>query len=332
MQFLDRINILSGIQPGKVHIGTMASILFSRIKISENENTNNVFLIADIHRQTKTPDHQYNIDCFVKNIRILTNDKWLLITQSSIENMLLKILWKLSVLCKVKDLNKIFIYHSMYKKNLTNKNTGMFLYPILMCADILLFNPRIVIVGKDQKINVEFAHKMFRKLGKKDIEFIYSDIQTNSFANTKYKMSKSGNNNQGTLYLEDDINVAKEKIFRAVTTSNQLETIEDIYKPENVGVVNLINCVYHINTALSIIKNKRIISKDYIFNKYINTNFLVLKQDLFQVFKLLKNIIEQANLYNNNEEFLETCKNYVLKTIKENYNRIIKNLKSVQHL
>ena len=126
----------------------------------------------------------------------------------------------------------------------TNLSAGMYVYPCLMAADILLYNPDYVPVGEDQKQHVELTRDIALRFNNK-----YSPTFTlpeplvgariMSLQDPSRKMSKSEHDNgdKGCIYLLDDINAARKKIMSAVTDSVGKVQLDKANQP---GIYNLI--------------------------------------------------------------------------------------------
>ena len=123
---------------------------------------------------------------------------------------------------------------------------GLFSYPCLMAADILLYDCKYIPVGDDQKQHVELtrdiANRMNNKYGNLFTvpEPIMNKVGSRvmSLSNPLKKMSKSDDpNDKGCIYLLDDLNVARKKIMSAVTDSDMLVKYDEENKP---GISNLI--------------------------------------------------------------------------------------------
>ena len=105
-------------------------------------------------------------------------------------------------------------------------DTGLFVYPTLMVADILLYNTDVVPVGKDQQQHVELTRDLAERFNKRyknvlNMPDVYVAPIGNKILNLQNpleKMNKSDNSdNKGTIFLMDDLNVARKKIMSAVT-------------------------------------------------------------------------------------------------------------------
>ena len=177
-------------------------------------------------------------------------------------------------------------------------STGLFVYPSLMVADILLYNTNIVPVGKDQQQHVELTRDLAEKFNKKyGNTFVMPDVYVAPVANKVLnlqnpleKMNKSdSNDNRGTIFLMDDIEVAKKKIMSAKTDS--LNRIK--YDEENQpGISNLMSILSKITGE----------SFESIEKRYEGIGYGVFKKEVADVVgKLLKDIQERYTKYNNRE-------------------------------
>ena len=122
--------------------------------------------------------------------------------------------------------------------------TGIFIYPTLMAADILLYDPDYVPVGVDQKQHVELTRDLALKFNSRYSEtFKIPEPLTSkqgakiySLSSPDKKMSKS-ESDKGTIYLLDDINVTRKKIMSAVTDLGHEIKYDPVNKP---GISNLL--------------------------------------------------------------------------------------------
>ena len=150
------------------------------------------------------------------------------------------------------ELNRMTQFKDKTLKGEKNLTAGLYTYPCLMAADILLYDADYVPVGEDQKQHVELTRDLAIRFNNK-----YSETFTvpepligkvgariMSLSDPSKKMSKSDETNKGCIYLLDDLNVARKKIMSAVTDS--LGTIK-LDKQNQPGLYNLIE----IASALS---------------------------------------------------------------------------------
>lgn len=131
---------------------------------------------------------------------------------------------------------------SSHEKNIS---VGLFTYPMLMAADILLYDADVVPVGIDQKQHVELARNIAIRFNHRYGETFKipepviskTGAKIYDLQNPLKKMSKSSDNDKGCIMLLDDIDVARKKIMSAVTDSDN----EIKYDPENKpGISNLL--------------------------------------------------------------------------------------------
>lgn len=159
--------------------------------------------------------------------------------------------WILNCFTYMGELNRMTQFKDKSAKHEDNINAGLFTYPVLMAADILLFQSDIVPVGNDQKQHLELARDVAERFNG-----IYGDVFTvpepyfgevgariMSLQEPTKKMSKSDENPNASIYLLDDPDTIIRKFKRAVTDSdNQI-----IYKDEKPGIQNLIDIYRTVN-------------------------------------------------------------------------------------
>jgi tryptophanyl-tRNA synthetase len=153
------------------------------------------------------------------------------------------------------ELNRMTQFKDKAAKHTDNINAGLYTYPVLMAADILLFQSDVVPVGSDQKQHLEIARDIAERFNS-----IYGDVFTipepyigkqgakiMSLQEPDKKMSKSDENLNASIYLMDDRDTIIRKFKRAVTDSdNQI-----IYSDEKPGIRNLIE-IYGLASGKSV--------------------------------------------------------------------------------
>ncbi|MBE5735177.1 MAG: tryptophan--tRNA ligase [Clostridiales bacterium] len=154
---------------------------------------------------------------------------------------------------KISELSRMTQYKS--KANTCHKDgvdTGLFVYPTLMVADILLYNTHIVPVGKDQQQHVELTRDLAERFNKRygntfEMPDVYVAPVGNKILNLQNpleKMNKSDDgNNKGTIFLLDDIDIAKKKIMSAVTDGYNRVHFDEDNQP---GISNLMSILSKI--------------------------------------------------------------------------------------
>lgn len=153
--------------------------------------------------------------------------------------------WILSCFTYMGELNRMTQFKDKSAKHADNINAGLFTYPVLMAADILLYQADYVPVGADQKQHLEITRDIAER-----INGIYGEVFTvpkpyipktgariMSLQNPDKKMSKSDENPNGSIYLLDDPDTIRRKFKRAVTDSDS----EVRYAKEKPGISNLLD-------------------------------------------------------------------------------------------
>ena len=143
------------------------------------------------------------------------------------------------------ELNRMTQFKDKAAKHADNINAGLFTYPVLMAADILLYQADVVPVGIDQMQHLELTRDIAQRFNG-----IYGDVFTipeayigkvgakiMSLQDPSKKMSKSDENPNGSIYLMDDPDTIMRKFKRAVTDSEG----QILYRDEQPGIKNLIN-------------------------------------------------------------------------------------------
>jgi tryptophanyl-tRNA synthetase len=153
--------ILTGIQSsGRPHLGNLLGAIIPAIKLSKITGNESFFFIADLHSLTSIKDAQQRID----NVNAVAAawlafgfdlEKNLLYRQSRIPEVC-ELAWYLSCLTPFPMLANAHSFKDKSDK-LSDVNAGLFTYPVLMTADIILYDAHYVPVGKDQKQHLEMA-------------------------------------------------------------------------------------------------------------------------------------------------------------------------------
>lgn len=153
--------------------------------------------------------------------------------------------WILNCYTYIGELNRMTQFKDKAAKHADNVNAGLFTYPVLMAADILLFQSDVVPVGIDQKQHLELARNIAERFNG-----IYGDVFTipepyigkvgakiMSLQDPTKKMSKSDENVNASIYLMDDPDAIIRKCKRAVTDSGS----EVLYSDDKPGIKNLMD-------------------------------------------------------------------------------------------
>lgn len=153
--------------------------------------------------------------------------------------------WILNCFTYMGELNRMTQFKDKAAKHADNINAGLFTYPVLMAADILLYQADVVPVGIDQMQHLELTRDIAQRFNG-----VYGDVFTvpeayigkvgakiMSLQDPAKKMSKSDENPNGSIYLMDDPDTIMRKFKRAVTDSEG----QILYRDEQPGIKNLIN-------------------------------------------------------------------------------------------
>jgi len=240
---MSNITILSGIQPsGKLHIGNYFGAIRQHINMQDNGDA--FYFIANYHSLTSLNNgeelKQNTIDVTLDYLALgLEPEKATFFAQSDVPQVT-ELSWILGTLCPVSLMEKGVSYKDKIAAGL-KPNIGLFTYPILQAADILIYHSDIVPVGEDQKQNIEIARDLagkfnhiyegeFLKLPK---EHILKSVAVVPGTDGR-KMSKSYNN---TIGIFDEGKTLKKKVMSIETDSTPLEDPKD---PEKDNVFALI--------------------------------------------------------------------------------------------
>ncbi|PIR87310.1 MAG: tryptophan--tRNA ligase [Candidatus Harrisonbacteria bacterium CG10_big_fil_rev_8_21_14_0_10_49_15] len=236
--------VVSGIQPsGKLHIGNYLGALHNFIELQGSGEYECYFFIADYHSLTEnySPDTKRSqiIDLAATYLAAGLNPKLsTLFIQSHVPTHA-NLSWILTTLTPMGELSRMTQYKDKAKQD---NNVGLFTYPVLMAADILLYDATHVPVGDDQDQHLELTRTLARKFNTQfgdllvEPQPLYTSIpRLMSLNDPSKKMSKS--KPEGCLFIDDDPETAKKKISRAVTDSGNEIKYDPKQKP---GVSNLL--------------------------------------------------------------------------------------------
>lgn len=198
---------------------------------SFQDDYDTVFGIADLHSITVRQDpkklRQQTIELYALLLSVgLDPDKSILFIQSHVPQHS-QLGWILNCYTMFGELNRMTQFKDKSQQHSDNVNSGLFTYPCLMAADILLYQADIVPVGADQKQHLEITRDIAERFNG-----IYGNVFTvpeayipkngarvMSLADPTRKMSKSDPNPKGTVYLTDEPSVIMKKFKSAVTDS-----------------------------------------------------------------------------------------------------------------
>ncbi|SEN31881.1 tryptophanyl-tRNA synthetase [Peptostreptococcus russellii] len=208
--------------------------------------------------------------------------------------------WVLCTMTYMGELNRMTQYKDKSKKSEANLNAGLFTYPVLMAADILLYQADVVPVGDDQKQHMELARDLAERFNNRFSKtFVVPEgyypkgtARVMSLQEPEKKMSKSDSNENGFILLSEDADTTAKKIKKAVTDSVGIVR----YTDEQPGLKNLIN-IYSAMTDKSV---------EEIVAMYEGKGYGAFKKEMAEaVVESLRPIREKYNYLLDNQDFLE---------------------------
>ena len=226
----DRQRIFSGIKPtGKLHIGNYLGAIKQWVALAEQQET--IFCIVDLHAITlpQPPDqlHQTIRDLAAWYLACgIDPDKSVIFVQSHNPDHA-NLAWVLNCFTPYGDLTRMTQFKDKSAKA-EFVSAGLFDYPVLMAADILLYDTHQVPVGEDQVQHVELCRDLARRMNHRyqqelfvipQVKLADSGVRIKSLQSPNKKMSKSETDPLGTIDLADPADQIARKIRKAVTDS-----------------------------------------------------------------------------------------------------------------
>jgi tryptophanyl-tRNA synthetase len=276
------MRIFSGIQPtGVIHIGNYLGALRQWVELQEKNEC--IFCIVDLHALTAPFDPKSLQDLILEKAVIylaagIDPEKSIIFIQSQVREHA-ELCWLLNTVTPVGDLTRMTQYKEKAKKFKANLNAGLLNYPILMAADILLYQTDLVPVGEDQKQHVELARTIAKRFNQKfgqtfkipEVKLPKTGARIMSLQQPTKKMSKT-DKPESYLGLFDEPEEIKAKISKAVTDTGRVIKYNPKAKP---GISNLL-AIYSLFSGKSIkeLENK-FKSKGYAEFKKSLTELLV---------------------------------------------------------
>ena len=239
--------ILTGIQSsGRPHLGNLLGAIIPAIRLSEQSGNESLFFIADLHSLTTIKDAETRIN----NVNAVAAawlafgfdvKKNLLYRQSRIPEVC-ELTWYLNCFTPFPMLANAHSFKDKAEK-LSDVNAGLFTYPVLMTADIILYDAHLVPVGKDQKQHLEMARDIATSFNNLYGEtFVVPEAKIEEQVMTipgtdGQKMSKSYGNIIDIFLPEKEL---KKQIMSIVTDSKALEEPKDPDTDNVFAIYNLL--------------------------------------------------------------------------------------------
>lgn len=250
--------MLSGIKPtGQLHLGNYIGALKHFVEYQDEYEM--LAFIANLHCITIPQDPnelQKNLtDCVALYLACgLDPNKATIFLQTDVKSHA-QLGYIMCCHTYLGELNRMTQFKDKMAKNETNLTGGLYTYPSLMAADILIYDADYVPVGEDQKQHVELTRDLAERFNHKygDLfkvpEPLVSKVGARimSLSDPSKKMSKSDDSDKGCIYLLDDLKVARKKVMSAVTDSLANVKYDVVNQP---GISNLMQIYSSLSNDL----------------------------------------------------------------------------------
>lgn len=289
---------------GNLHLGSYLGTLKQWRMFSQTHTC--YFFIADLHAITAPQNpHKMRARCldmaalFISSgVSIKEN---ILFNQSQVPQHA-ELSWVLSCMSAMGELQRMTQYKEKSAGKKQNETLGLFVYPCLMAADILLYHPVCVPVGEDQKQHLELTRNIAQRFNHhyREIFTIPEPLipkigaRVMALGEPIKKMSKSDQNVANTIYLLDEPEVIKRKVMRAVTDSQA----HIGYETGRPGIRNLVN-IYAALTEQS---------PDSVVDEYAQSGYRAFKVAVADcVIEAFRPIRASYQKIRDDEVFLQDC-------------------------
>ena len=239
--------IFSGVQPtGTIHLGNYLGAFRNWVKLQDDYDT--IYCIVDLHAMTVDYDPAELEASRIDTAKVLLAlgvdpDRSLLYTQSQVPGHT-ELAWILGTMTPMGALNRMTQFKDKTAAGAAS-NLGLYSYPVLMAADILLYRANLVPVGDDQRQHIELTRDLAERFNNKfgDIFPIpegyipEASARVMSLTDPTSKMAKSDSQVKSTVSVLDDPDVIRKRIRSAVTDSDPEVRYDVKAKP---GISNLL--------------------------------------------------------------------------------------------
>ena len=244
----DRQRVFSGIQPsGNLHVGNYLGALKNWVSIQDDYE--NFFCIVDLHALT-VPQNPEELRRKIREVAAIylasgiDPERSVVFRQSAVSGHA-ELAWLLNCVARFGELSRMTQFKDKAQKGgAESASAGLFDYPVLMAADILLYNAHLVPVGEDQRQHLELARTLARRFNHLYEEtFVVPEpmilevgARVMALDDAEAKMSKSSPAPSSYVAILDDPDVVRRKIKRAKTDSGS----EIIASPDKPAITNLL--------------------------------------------------------------------------------------------
>ena len=301
--------VFSGVQPsGDLHIGNYLGAIKNFITMQHDYDC--LFCVVDLHAITvkQDPAELKNNTYEVVATYIacgIDSEKSIIFNQSNV-SCHAELAWILNCVCRIGWLNRMTQFKEKAGHDKENASSGLFSYPTLMAADILLYKATHVPVGNDQKQHLELTRDIAQKFNNdfkaKDFfplpePFIDKNIsRIMSLRNGLEKMSKSDESDYSRINLMDDNETIRKKIKKAKTA--------DVLMPETEKEINSLP---EVNNLLNIFSGVTKETKIELINAYSGKNFSGFKENLSEALvELISPITSEISRLMDDKNYLDS--------------------------
>ena len=319
--------VFSGVQPtGNIHLGNYLGALKQFVELQDDHEC--IYCIVDMHAITVPQDpkelREHILDVAALYLAVgVDPKKSIVFVQSDVPGHA-ELSWVLTCNSYTGELSRMTQFKDK-SKNKESAPTGLFSYPVLMAADILLYDTDIVPVGNDQKQHIELCRDIAIRINNKykktfvvpDGRFLKEGARIMALDDPTKKMSKSAENIHSRISLLDEPSKIKKSIMKATTDSDGVVKFDVENKP---GISNLLN-IYSVLSGMTIPELEA---------KYEGKGYGDFKKDLVEVVvEALAPIKERYEQIRHSDELIEILKDgavradaiaqKTMKRVKENF-------------
>ena len=258
MEVLNMKRVFSGVQPtGNIHLGNYLGALRQFVELQDDHEC--LYCIVDLHAITVPQDpkvlKEHILDVAALYLAVGVDPKKSIVFVQSDVSAHTELSWVLTCNSYTGELSRM----TQFKAKSHNKEsapTGLFTYPLLMAADILLYDVDVVPVGNDQKQHIELTRDIAVRVNntrKKTFvvpegRYLKEGARIMALDDPTQKMSKSAENIHSRISLLDDPAKIKKSIMKATTDSEGVVRFDVETKP---GISNLMN-IYSVLSGKSL--------------------------------------------------------------------------------
>ena len=319
--------VFSGVQPtGNIHLGNYLGALKQFVELQDDHEC--IYCIVDMHAITVPQDpkelREHILDVAALYLAVgVDPKKSIVFVQSDVPGHA-ELSWVLTCNSYTGELSRMTQFKDK-SKNKESAPTGLFSYPVLMAADILLYDTDIVPVGNDQKQHIELCRDIAIRINNKykktfvvpDGRFLKEGARIMALDDPTKKMSKSAENIHSRISLLDEPSKIRKSIMKATTDSDGVVRFDVENKP---GISNLLN-IYSVLSGMTIPELEA---------KYEGKGYGDFKKDLVEVVvEALAPIKERYEQIRHSDELIEILKDgavradaiakQTMKRVKENF-------------